>query len=199
MTTKKELHATYFRTMERLIGIGKVAHDSFIAEHMMFERPHVLRLLACIMNHVSINDSENDAHKESCNEFLNTLLDAPKFFDAQKFIEAIISAIEPEELDASGFSEYETYGSFMYHTARERIALRELPSMRLGSSFLTALQPLSSFLRFSRHYYWASFEAWHSTRIQARVAYRVRHIIGRLWTVGTVLLAPRAFTRWRDG
>ncbi len=199
MTTKKELHATYFRTMEQLIGIGKVAHDSFIAEHMMFERPHVVRLLNCIMNHVSINDSENDAHKESCNEFFNTPLDAPKFFDAQKFIEAIIGAIKPEELDASGFSEYETYGSFMYHTARERIASRELPSMRLGSSFFDRPPTTTQLFALSRHYYWASFEAWQSTSIKARITHRVRHIIGRLWTAGTVLLAPRAFASWRDG
>ncbi|OQB94693.1 MAG: hypothetical protein BWX81_02341 [Spirochaetes bacterium ADurb.Bin110] len=197
MTTKKELHATYFRTMERLIGIGKVAHDSFIAEHMMFERPHVLRLLACIMNHVSINDSENDAHKESCNEFFNTLLDAPKFFDAQKFIEAIISAIEPEELDASGFSEYETYGSFMYHTARERIALRELPSMRLGSSFFDRPPTTKQLFALSRHYYWASFEAWHSTRIKTRAKHSVRHLLGILWTTAAVLLLPNAFNRFR--
>jgi len=185
---KKELHATYFRTMEQLIGIGKVAKDSFIVEHMMFERAYVLKLIARIIC------TPKRAEKEKSNSEPNE-----KSFEAQKFIEAIISAIEPEELDGSGFSEYETYGSFMYHSARDRIALRNLPSLRLGSSFFDRPPTIKQLFALSRHYYWASFETWHSTSLKTRAAYRVRHIVGRLWTASAVLLAPRAFARWRDG
>ncbi|HPG95750.1 MAG TPA: hypothetical protein PK712_00775 [Rectinema sp.] len=175
MTTKTEIHPAYFRTMEKLIGIGKVMRGSFIAEHMMFERPYVSRLLACIM--------KNKANDKS--------------FDAQKFIESVIAAIEPEELDGSGFSEYETYGSFMYRTARDCIALRDLPSMRLGSSFFDRPPTTKQLFALSRHYYWASFETWHSTTLKTRAAYRVRHMIGTLWTNGATFLKPKRFDRFQ--
>ena len=175
MTTKTEVHPAYFRTMEKLIGIGKVVSGSFIAEHMMFERPYVSRLLVCI--------TKNKARDES--------------FDAQGFIESVIAAIEPEDLDGSGFSEYETYGSFMYRTAGERIALRDLPSMRLGSSFFDRPPTTKQLFALSRHYYWASFETWHGTTLKTRIAYEVRKAIGALWTTGSVLLAPKAFDRFQ--
>ncbi len=37
-TLKKEYHPPYFETLHRLIGLGKAAKYSFVAEHMMFNQ-----------------------------------------------------------------------------------------------------------------------------------------------------------------
>lgn len=44
-TLKKEYHPPYFETLHRLIGLGKAAKYSFVAEHMMFNQKIVHELI----------------------------------------------------------------------------------------------------------------------------------------------------------
>lgn len=44
-TLKKEYHPPYFVTLQRLIGLEKTSRYSFIAEHMVFNREIVLKLI----------------------------------------------------------------------------------------------------------------------------------------------------------
>ena len=84
-TAKKEYHKPYFNTMERLIGIGKTAPFSFIAEHTMFRREFVLELI---------------------DEINKSVVPGTTWF------EKIINACEFEIGNTNLFSEFETYGTF---------------------------------------------------------------------------------------
>jgi len=83
-TSKKEFHQAYFNTMYRLIGVGKLAPYSFIAEHMMFRRDIVQELIR------TITGSESGK---------------------SNWVENIIKACDFSE-SVHCFSEFETYGTF---------------------------------------------------------------------------------------
>ena len=161
MTMKKENHAPYFTTSMNLIGIGKVAERSFIAEHMMFERDHVRALL----KRIDGNDSPTGA----------------------SIAKRVIESIAAEDLSGSGFAEYEIYGSFMFATARKRIALRTLPSLRHGTAFFSRSPSDAQLFALSRRYYWTSFEDWQIFSARAIIAKIFRRMLGSLWTFETLL------------
>lgn len=84
-TAKKEYHKPYFETMQKLIGMGKTAPYSFIAEHMIFRKEFVLELID------AINNSQ---------------------IKGRNWIEKIINACDLQEEGGPYFSEFETYGTF---------------------------------------------------------------------------------------
>ena len=84
-TMKNEYHVPYFETMTNLIGLGKTADFSFIAEHMMFKTEYMKELLTVIEN------SKNRGNV---------------------WFEKIINA--SVDLAFPGFSEFETYGTFVW-------------------------------------------------------------------------------------
>lgn len=161
MTMKNENHAPYFATSMNLIGIGKVAERSFIAEHMMFERDYVRALL----KRIDGGDSPTGA----------------------SIAKRILGSIAAEDISGSGFAEYEIYGSFMFATSRERIALRELPSSRHGTAFFSRFPSDVQLFALSKRYYWASFEDWRIQTIRAKIIRILRRIVGSVWTMGTLL------------
>lgn len=71
--------------MKNLIGLDKVVDFSFIAEHMLFKKTFMQEL---------INDISNSTVEGSC------------------WFEKILNA--STELSHSGFSEFETYGTFVW-------------------------------------------------------------------------------------
>lgn len=157
MTMKDEYHAPYFATLKKLIGIGKVAEKSFIAEHMMFEREYVVALLRRI--------------------------DGSDFPTGASIAERVIGAIATEDLSDSGFAEYETYGSFMFVAARDRITLRSLPSSRHGTAFFGREPTDVQLFALGKRYYWVSFEAWRIHSRRARVMRVFRRFVGLAWTI----------------
>ena len=161
MTMKKENHAPYFATSMNLIGIGKVAERSFIAEHMMFERDHVRALL----KRIDGSDSPTGA----------------------SIAKRVIGSIAAEDLSGSGFAEYEIYGSFMFATARKRIALRTLPSSRHGTALFGRTPSDVQLFTLSRRYYWASFEDWRILTARTNIIKALRRIVGSVWTMETSL------------
>ena len=107
---KHEHHLEYFDTMGKILpGFGKVIERSFISEHMLFR--------CDIMKHLI---SEIESNKD---------------IPGNKFWEKIISAIEPEKIYDSSFSEFETYGTYVAIRYPDVYRLREWHSFRLGGSF----------------------------------------------------------------
>ncbi len=84
-TKKKEYNEPYFDTMQKLIGIGKVADFSFISEHMMFDKDIMCELIEAI---------------------------GQSNVEGTDWIEKILNACE--NLEKPCFSEFETYGSFVW-------------------------------------------------------------------------------------
>ena len=88
---KQEYHALYFETLEKILpGIRKVIGQSFISEHMLFNKRIMQNLIAKI--------EENDN------------------IPGTKYWEKIINAIKPEQISESAFSEFETYGTYVAFT-----------------------------------------------------------------------------------
>jgi len=167
MTMKEENHAPYFNTSMNLIGIGKIADGSFIAEHMMFERKYVRELL-----------------KRICGD---------KSLAGDLIAKKIIQSIASEDLNGSGFAEYEIYGSFMYATARERISLREMLSSRHGTALFGRHPAAIQLFTLSKRYYWASFEKWEAKSVSSNIFKVIRRIIGFLWTFQSVLCERKKY------
>lgn len=110
LDVKREEHAEYFSTMEKLIpGMTKVIGPSFISEHMLFSKALVLELL----------------HKIESNEEIK----------GKTFWEKIIHAVGGEKMQSSSFSEYETYGTYVAINHPEAYKIREWHSFRLGGEF----------------------------------------------------------------
>lgn len=185
VTMKDEYHVPYFETLARLTGLGKIAEGSFIAEHMMFERTLVLSLLDCIMSGglrtVQKGGTFRDAH-----------------FDGGAFAQRILDCVADADLDQSGFSEYETYGTFVHASSPGHLAQRQLPSSRNGTALFGRNPRLSQLFALSRRYYWGSFEAWNTTTPAASIKVALRRALGRLWTIGVCCLHPYAFAQFKE-
>lgn len=110
MDLKHEYHALYFETLEKILpGMKKCIGQSFISEHMLFNVDLMKQLIDKI--------ESNDALKGT------------------KFWEKIIYAIPPERISDSGFSEFETYGTFVAYTDPSLYKLRDWHSFRLAGVF----------------------------------------------------------------
>ncbi len=107
---KHEYNELYFTTMGKLIpGLKKFIEPSFISEHMLFKCDIMKKLIAKIESNESIPGS--------------------------RFYEKIINCIPLEDIQGNGFSEFETYGSFVCHTSPMTYKLREWHSFRLAGEF----------------------------------------------------------------
>ncbi len=109
-TRKVEHLLPYFATLRSFLGDRETGGFLFIAEHMMFDTDIVRSLVGDAMKGES--------------------------YSGEAFGRRVMCSIADENLAWAGFSEYETYGN--YATARfpDRIAVRDLPSLRRGFSFM---------------------------------------------------------------
>lgn len=107
---KHEYNELYFTTMGKLIpGLKKFIDPSFISEHMLFKCDIMKKLIDKIESNESIQGS--------------------------RFYEKIINCIPLEDIQGNGFSEFETYGSFVCLTSPMTYKLREWHSFRLAGEF----------------------------------------------------------------
>lgn len=104
-----EYHIPYFETMERLIGLSKTFAKSFIVEHMMFDSKIMIELI---------------------NQIQNKNTNQPWFFN-------ILDAIDDKFLNYSGFSEFETYGTYMFQNYKDCYKPRYLWHNRMDSNKLS--------------------------------------------------------------
>lgn len=102
-TLKKEYNKPYFDTIKRLLGIEKQIQDSFIAEHMLFSKEFVYKLISSI---------------EQTN------------IKGNNWIEKILYACE--DLRLSAFSEFETYGNFVIANYPNSYGFQQLNTFRYG-------------------------------------------------------------------
>ena len=101
---KHEHHQPYFDTIHNLLSLEKQNSYSYIAEHMLFHKDYVKELVQEIESSVKV--------------------------EGEDWIEKTINSISPS--DHCGFSEFETYGTFVLNRHPESYVERELPSLRYG-------------------------------------------------------------------
>ena len=133
---KTEYHKPYFITMKNLFPeLGKKNNYSFISEHMLIKTKIMKKL---------INRIDNNS---------NILGD--------KWYEKIINCININDLKHSGFSEFETYGTFVNEHYKHFYKIRTWKFLRNGKyyynpKFLT----FNDTLNISKNYDAISFENW---------------------------------------
>lgn len=107
---KSEFHKPYFDTMARLFpDMKKEVDESFISEHMLI-RTHLMREMLEAME-------KNYA------------------LPGKHFTEKVIYAITPQDIGKSGFSEFETFGTYVTKEHPTYYALRKWASMRYAGFF----------------------------------------------------------------
>lgn len=101
---KTEYNPNYFKTIKKLLGINKQTKGSFIAEHMLFSTDIVRELIEKI--------SKSNV-------------------DGENWMQKIINACDASD-PMPGFSEFETYGSYVLATHPDSYAMRHLNTFRYG-------------------------------------------------------------------
>ena len=115
---KTEYHQPYFETIQLLLpGYNKKFKGSFISEHMLINSAYMRELLCKIESNIGIPGTSFD--------------------------EKIINAIPENHVGGSGFSEFETYGTYIYKEHINHYALRKWHSMRYGGFFFQGRSSLS--------------------------------------------------------
>lgn len=175
ITPKIEYHKPYFDCIDRLFEgrIHKVGDFSFIAENMIFDSGIMKNMILEIENNSNLK--------------------------GEKFYEKILYAVNPGDILFSGFSEFETYGTFIFTNYPERVKLRPLRTMR-EALVLLGSNPSEAQLKWaSEDYDIISIEASHykktlttwltskslfrkkvSMKKLAKMRYRIRRLYRRI-------------------
>ncbi len=108
---KGEYHKPYFDAINRIFpGFSKQIKDSFISEHMIIRVDYMREMLDDIENNKNIKGND--------------------------FTEKIINSVNIDDLSKSGFSEFETYGSYVMKKHVGFYNMRRWKSMRFGGLFI---------------------------------------------------------------
>lgn len=130
---KNEYHKEYFSTIKNIFGIDKIAKKSFIAEHMMFDKYLVQQML----DEIEGNEFQGDI-----------------------WWEKILHAINVDDIGRNGFSEFETYGTWVMTYHPEEYCMRNYNSFRLGNSLMNENYNKNEYEWMAERYSAISFEAW---------------------------------------
>lgn len=134
LDTKAEYNPGYFRTIKNMFGMDKSYDRSFIAEHMLFSREYMLEMI-----------SEIEAL--SC--------------DGVRFYEKILACIDIDNMKM-GFSEFETYGTWVINRHPDAYVLRDWKSLRKAGLFVDSHDLTESDVKWlAKDYDAASFESYH--------------------------------------
>lgn len=145
LDTKAEYNPGYFKTIKNLFGLEKSYERSFIAEHMLFNKTYVLEMLDEICA-LSVKGDE--------------------------FYEKIFNAIDIDNMKL-GFSEFETYGTWVINRHPDAYALRLWRSMRRCNLFTDSRDLTSADIAWlARDYDAASFESYHPLIPDLQQAFR---------------------------
>ena len=143
---KTEYHAPYFDTAERLLhGIHKISPKSFISEHMLIKSEYMREML----DEIEANNA----------------------LDGSNFQQKVINAVNVKDLSGSGFSEFETYGSYVSVRHTGSYVLRDWHSLRNGRCFYSDPSDIDerNIKWLSSKYDAVSLEKWHSPSKLAKV------------------------------
>ena len=106
LDVKTEYHKQYFITMKKIFPeLGKKYNYSFISEHMLIKT----EMMKNLINRIEINNK----------------------IVGDTWYEKIINSIDEKDLEYSGFSEFETYGTFVNHYYKKIYYIRRWRSLRL--------------------------------------------------------------------
>ena len=144
---KKENNPVYFQTIERLFGYSKIIEKSFVSEHMLFSKSIMLEIINVIEN---------------------------KPIKGEKFYEKIMWAVGSDNLTL-GFSEFETYGSYIGINYPDKYALRNWKSFRNLNFFVDISELNEDDIKWlAKDYDAASFEKYQETEVLLNQLFRNR-------------------------
>lgn len=124
----------YFNTLYNLLGYFKKENKSFVAEHMIIDVKIMKELISVI--------------------------ESKELLSGERFYEKILGAIDPKKILGTGFSEFETYGTYVQYKYPSRYSLRDLEILRNGRSFL-GNNPNTDLMNWlSKYYDTVSLELW---------------------------------------
>lgn len=139
LAPREDRHEPYFRTIERLLGSGEFAPHSFIHEHLLMRSDLVVRLL-----------------------------DGISAGAVGSWPQRVLAAIDDHDLVPSGFSEFETYGTFVHRLDPAHYGLRLLRSTREAMVVLGPSPSAANLMALSQRCDLATFEARHRTSRRGR-------------------------------
>ena len=158
LAPREDRHPPYFRTIERLLGKGAFAAHSFIHEHLLVRR-----------------------------DLAAALLDSLRA-EGTPWPHRVLGAIDAADLVPSGFSEFETYGTFVHRRDPRHFATRPLRSTRDAMVVLGPCPTAANLIALSNRFDLATFEARHRTsrrgRWRARLGLRAAGRLLDAWRVG---------------
>ena len=134
LDVKTEYHKPYFITMKKIFPeLEKKNNYSFISEHMLIKT----KIMKILINRININ----------------------KNISGDTWYEKIINCINKKDLPKSGFSEFETYGTFVNKYFNKTYIIRHWKSLRRGNKYYNPNNLTSSnILNISKDYSAVSFE-----------------------------------------
>ncbi len=133
---KTECQDGYFITVNRLFNFGKIIAKSFVSEHMIFKKDYMLEMIA-------------DIEKTS--------------FEGSKYYEKILNAAGSDNISL-GFSEFETYGSWVGMRYPSAYKLRDWKSFRNTNFFVDISDLTADDIEWlSKDFDAASFEKYQET------------------------------------
>ena len=171
---KTELMPGYFKTISSLLGMNKVCPKSFISEHMIFSVDLMKDLIAFI--------EKTD-------------------FDGTYFYEKIIYAMGLDNLKR-GFSEFETYGTYVMTKYPDKYVYRDWRSLRFAAAFLDPMNLSEDDMRWlSESFEALSFENYHDFNPQLFAMFRNPEFRSQLSSgeFYQILLEEGYFGRYADG
>ena len=133
---KEEHHPPYFITLNRIIPDLHISKYSYISEHMIIKTNYMKNLL---------DEIESNS-----------------FIPGKIFWEKILMSIDKTEINKSGFSEFETYGSYVDTKYPNAYIHRRWLSRRDMTKFFGNLENMNrnDFKWLSKDYYTITFEKW---------------------------------------
>ncbi len=131
---KLEFIPGYYHTIRNLFGFDKVIRESFISEHMLFDKSLVAEMVTEIMS---------------------------LSFCGETFYEKIFHAIRPEDMKL-GFSEFETFGTWVTIRHPNAYVCRQWHSIRKAGVFVQSDDLRTNDIQWmSRDFDAATFEKYH--------------------------------------
>lgn len=137
---KREYFNYYFDFIESSLGIKKAIDESFISEHMIFNRNLVIEIMKKL---------ERNSNKYSGS--------------GENFWKAIIECdLNNKNVNQRFFSEFETYGTYIEHYYPELYRKRKMKTLRSGATFIgfNFDQNIAEWL--AKDFDTISFEKWSS-------------------------------------
>lgn len=138
-SSSNEYNPYYFDTLKNLLNLNKCIKKSFISEHMVFNSKTV-----------------------------RTMLDEIESNSGTKWYDRIIKSVADNHLAGSGFSEFETYGTYCVTKYPDLYKFRKLRALRGGKTIFGVIPDVEVLNWLSKCYDTISFEKFDSCRMHSK-------------------------------